>query len=145
VLAIVIAVVALLGLVANLGPTSVTATKLNRSIGSAFANLTALQQTYLGRHVPAGSHLQDSAICARQGVKDAYRGPGANWVCAIYISTRTPGQPTSVNYDVTVKPNGCYTAEGPESFIGPLTIHRPNGAPVLNPLFRFNGCFYVVP
>ena len=65
VLAIAVAVIALLAAVSNLGPTSVTATKLNSSIKLAFANLTALQQTDLGRHVPAGSHLHDSALCSR--------------------------------------------------------------------------------
>ncbi len=50
-----------------------------------------------------------------------------------------------MNYDVAVKPNGCYTADGPETFIGPLTIHRHDEPPILNPLFRFNGCFEVAP
>lgn len=144
VLAIAVAVIAVLAAVSNVGPTSVTATKLNRSIKLAFANLTALQQTDLGRHVPAGSHLHDSALCSRQGVRHPYRGPGDNWLCHIYIPN-LPKEPTEVSYDVTVKPNGCYTAAGPESFIGPLTIHRPNGQAILNPLFRFNGCFEVAP
>jgi ABC-2 type transport system permease protein len=144
VLAIAVAVIALLGAVSNVGPTSVTAKKLDRSIAQAFANLTTLQQTDLGRHVPAGSHLDDGAICLRQGVRHAYRGAGDNWLCTIYIPN-LPHEPTDVNYDVAVKPNGCYTAEGPESFIGPLTIHRPDGSPILNPLFRFNGCFEVAP
>lgn len=50
-----------------------------------------------------------------------------------------------MSYDVDVKPNGCYTAEGPPGFIGPLTIRRPNHAPIVNPLFRFDGCFEVAP
>ena len=144
VLAVVVGIAVLLGVVSNLGPTSITAAKLNRSIAVTFANLTTLQQQDLGRHVPPGAHLQDGAICSRQGVVHAYRGAGDNWLCTIYIP-RPPREPTTVNYDVTIKPNGCYTAEGPESFIGPLTIHGPDGSPVLNPLFRFNGCFEVAP
>jgi ABC-type transport system involved in multi-copper enzyme maturation permease subunit len=143
-LAVAIAVIALLGAISNLGPTSVTATKLARSIELTFANLTALQQTDIGRHVPAGSHLDDGAICSRQGVRHADRGPGDNWLCTIYIPN-PPREPTEVNYDVAVKPNGCYTAGGPENFIGPLTIHRPDGQPILNPLFRFSSCFEVAP
>jgi hypothetical protein len=145
VLAIAVAVTVLLGLVSSVGPTSVTDTKLNRSIELTFANLTTLQQKDLGRHVPAGAHLNDGAICSRQGVRRAYSGAGDNWLCTIYIPTSVPSEPKEVNYDVTVKPNGCYTAEGPESFIGPLTIHRPGGETILNPLFRFNGCFEVAP
>lgn len=144
VIAIATAVVAVLAAVSNLGPTSITDTKLNRSIAAAFANLTALQQRDLGRHVPAGLGIDDDALCSRQGVRRAYRGAGDNWLCTIYVQ-RPPKEPLEVNYGVTVKPNGCYTAEGPESFIGPLTIHRPNGETVLNPLFRFNGCFEVAP
>lgn len=144
VLAVAVGVIALLGAVSNLGSTSVTAAKLGRSIGSTFANLTALQQADLGRHVPAGSHLPDGAICSRQGTEHPNRGPGANWTCNIYIPN-LPKEPTEVHYDVTVKPNGCYTAEGPEAFIGPLTIHRPDGSTILNPLFRFTSCFEVAP
>jgi ABC-2 type transport system permease protein len=144
VLAIAVALIALLGVVSNLGPTSITDSKLDRSIALTFANLTALQQTDLGRHVPAGSHLDDSAICSRQGVKHPYRGPGDNWLCDVYVPKLLNGV-TEVNYDVAVKPNGCYTADGPESFIGPLTIHRRNGPPIVNPLFRFSGCFEVAP
>ncbi len=144
VLAVAVAVVALLGAVSSVGPTSVTAGKLNRSIALTFSNLTTLQQMDLGRHVPAGAHLHVGSICSRQGVRRVYRGPGGDWLCTIYIP-KPPREPTEVNYGVTVKPNGCYTAEGPESFIGPLTIHRPDGSPILNPLFRFNGCFEVAP
>ena len=145
-LVIVVALIAVLAVVGNLGPASITDTKLNDAIGSTFGNLTALQQTDLGRVVPAGTHLDDYAVCSRQGGKPVYSGPGDNWLCIIYIPKLTKlGEFTEVHYDVAVKPNGCYTAEGPESFIGPLTIHRPNGPPVLNPLFRFDGCFEVAP
>ena len=65
-------------------------------------------------------------ICSRQGVRHPYRGPGDTGAATIYVPT-LPKEPIEVSYDVTVKPNGCYTAAGPESFIGPLTIHRPNG------------------
>ncbi|HEY2354051.1 MAG TPA: ABC transporter permease [Gaiellaceae bacterium] len=140
-----VAVVALLGVVSNLGPTSVTATKLAHSIESTFSNLAVLQQEDLGRHVPPGSHLGNGAVCSRRGVRDTQRGPGDDWLCSIYVPSKSLSQPTEVSYDVTVKPNGCYTAEGPESFIGPLTLHRPNGQTVLNPLFRFSSCFEVAP
>jgi ABC-2 type transport system permease protein len=144
VLAIAIAVVALLGAISNLGPTSITANKLEKSISQTFNNLTVLQQKDLGRNVPAGGHLDLIAFCQRQGVLQTHRGPGADWLCGIDIP-KLFGEPTEVSYDVDVKPNGCYTAEGPPSFIGPLTIRRPNHPPIVNPLFRFNGCFEVAP
>jgi ABC-2 type transport system permease protein len=143
-LAVVVAVIAVLGAVSDIGPSSITDTKLDHSIARTFANLTAVQQELIGRHVPAGSHLPDGAVCYRPGVRNAYRGPGDNWSCTLYIPNTT-SEPTEVHYDVAVKPNGCYTAEGPETFIGPLTIRRPNGERVLNPLFRFSSCFEVAP
>ncbi len=144
VLAIVIAVVALLGAASNLGPTSVTAAKLEKSISQTFNNLTVLQQEDLGRHVPAGAFLDLIAFCGRQGVLQTRSGPGADWLCNIEVP-KLFGDTTEVSYDVDVKPNGCYTAEGPPSFIGPLTIHRRNHPPIVNPLFRFDGCFEVAP
>ena len=145
VLVVAIAVIAVLGAVSNLGPSSITDGKLNRSIALTFANLTALQQEDLGRHVPAGSRLPAEAVCSRVGVQNAYRGPGDDWRCTIYLPSRLNQQPNDVHYDVAVKPNGCYTAAGAESFIGPLTIRRPNGQRIPNPLFRFTGCFNVAP
>jgi len=142
-LAIATAVVALLGAVSNLGPTSITADKLDKSISQTFQNLTIVQQKDLGRQVPVGGHLDLFSSCRRQGVQHATRGPGDDWLCGLEIAKY--GGVSSVSYDVAVKPNGCYTAEGPPSFIGPLTIRRRNRPPIVNPLFRFNGCFEVAP
>ena len=144
VLAIAIAVVAVLGAISDLGPTSITSGKLEKSISQTFSNLTVLQQQDLGRHVPAGARLDVAALCRRQGVLQTQRGPGPDWFCAIYIP-RLPHDPTEVSYEVDVKPNGCYIASGPPGFIGPLMIRRPNRPPVVNPLFRFEGCFEVAP
>jgi ABC-2 type transport system permease protein len=144
-LTVAIAVVALLGGVSNLGPTSITAGKLDHSISQAFQNLTLLQEKDLGRHVPAGSHLDLFSSCRRQGVgpEHATRGPGDDWLCGIEIAKYNGVVP--VSYDVAVKPNGCYIAEGPPGFIGRLTIRRRNGPPIVNPLFRFDGCFEASP
>ena len=144
VLAVAVAVVAVLAVLSTVGPTSITAGKLERSISRTFNNLTVLQQKELGRRVPAGGHLDLVAFCRRPGVQQTDRGPGADWSCTIQIP-KLFGEVTSVSYDVDVKPNGCYTAAGPPSFIGPLTIRRPGRPPIVNPLFRFNGCFEVAP
>ena len=142
--AVAVGIVALLAGVSNLGPSGITATRLDRSIRRTFDNLTVLQQQYLGHRVPTGAHLRIWPTCRRQGVKHPTRGPGDNWLCSLDI-VRNGGNLLPVNYDVAVKPNGCYTAEGPPSFIGPLTIREPNGTTRVNPLFRFQGCFEVAP
>jgi ABC-2 type transport system permease protein len=144
VVAVAVAAVAVLAAVSNLGPTGVTATRLDRSIKKTFDNLTVLQQEDLGRHVAAGRHLQIFPSCRRQGIAHPTRGAGDNWLCALDVIQRG-GTLLPVAYDVTVKPNGCYTAEGPPSYIGPLTIREPNGTRRVNPLFRFDGCFEVAP
>jgi ABC-2 type transport system permease protein len=144
VVAVAVAAVAVLAAASNLGPTGITAARLDRSIKKTFENLTVLQQEYLGRHVPAGAHLQIWPSCRRQGAANPTRGPGDNWLCALDVIQRG-GSLLPVAYDVAVKPNGCYTAEGPPSYIGPLTIRERNGTRRVNPLFRFDGCFEVAP
>ena len=44
-----------------------------------------------------------------------------------------------MTYRLTVKPDGCYTAEGPES-VGPMRVRDARGEVVVNPLFGFDGC-----
>jgi ABC-2 type transport system permease protein len=46
-----------------------------------------------------------------------------------------------MTFDVSLRANGCYTAQGPPSIIGPLRIRDLRGRPFLNPLYAFDGCF----
>ena len=144
VLAAATALVALLAAASNWGPTAITQTRLERSIVRDFRNLTVLQQKDLGRRDLSGRNMRILPSCRRQGVPTPTRGPGDNWVCFLDVFTLSGAQIT-VDYDVTVQTNGCYTAEGPPAFIGPLTIRDRQGRRRLNPLFRFDGCFDVVP
>jgi ABC-2 type transport system permease protein len=139
-LAVVVAVLAVLAVAGSVGPTPITAAKLQRSLATTFGNLVVLQQTMLGRHVPAGASLNVMPACRRRGVATPRRGPGDNWLCTVNVVTPSASQ-VPVNYDVTVRPNGCYTAEGPPSFIGPATIRERGGRSSVNPLFQFDGCF----
>jgi ABC-2 type transport system permease protein len=134
------AVVAFLAVASSWGPTAITAARLSKSMAATFNNLVVLQQTLLGRHVPAGAALNVLPVCRRRGVSTPTRGPGDNWICTLNVVTQTANQ-LPVNYDVTVRANGCYTAEGPPAFIGPLTIRGPHGRTSVNPLFEFDGCF----
>ena len=143
-LVIAVAVVVLLGVASNWGPTAITQARLEHSIVEDFRNLTVLQQKYLGRRELAGKELRILPSCRRHGVATPRRGPGDNWVCVLNVFTPTGGQVT-IDYDVTVQTNGCYTAEGPPAFIGPLTIRDRQGRRRVNPLFRFDGCFDVSP
>jgi hypothetical protein len=75
---------------------------------------------------------------------DRNRGPGDDWLCTLDVVTPTAAH-VAVNYDVAVEADGCYSADGPPAFIGPLTIRDSHGRPRINPLFRFDGCFEVEP
>jgi ABC-2 type transport system permease protein len=144
VLVIATALVAVLAVASNWGPTAITQNRLERSVVANFRNLTVLQQDYLGRPHAPGRDMRILPSCRRQGVATPTRGPGDNWVCALDVFTAALKQ-VPVNYDVTVQTNGCYTAEGPETYIGPLTIRDRQGRRRVNPLFRFDGCFDVEP
>jgi ABC-2 type transport system permease protein len=142
VLLLAVGLVALLAVASNWGPTAITQTRLERSIVQDFRNLTVLQQKELGRHGLVRRDLRVLPRCRRQGVATPTRGAGDDWVCILNVFT--PSQ-TTIDYDVTVQSDGCYTADGPPAFIGPLTIRSPRGRRLLNPLFRFDGCFDVGP
>src|SRR5262249_6039158 len=119
-----VGLVALLAVASNWGPTAITRTRLERSIVEDFRNLTVLQQKELGRHGLGRRDLRVLPGCRRQGVATPARGAGNDWVCILNVFT--PSQ-TTIDYDVTVQSSGCYTADGPPAFIGPLTIRNPRG------------------
>ena len=144
VLVIAVALVGLFAFAGNLGPTAITQTRLERAILTNFRNLTVLQQKDLGRRDLPGRRMRVLPSCRRQGVPTPTRGPGDNWVCYLDVFTSS-GAEFTVDYDITLQTNGCYTAEGPPAFIGPVTIRDRQGRRRVNPLFRFDGCFDVAP
>jgi hypothetical protein len=73
-------------------------------------------------------------------VSTPYSGQGDDWHCTLSVIGRQ-AQQMPVGFDVNVRANGCYTAEGPPSVIGPATIRRPGRGFGPNPLFVFDGCF----
>jgi hypothetical protein len=140
--AVATAVIALLALAANWGPTGVTATRLRASITPTFNNLTLLQQRLLGRPVPAGASLNIVPTCSRRGA--APQGPG-DWSCTLTVYIPQPGavpfQQTPVTYEVSVQANGCYKGQSPPSFVGQQTMRDAQGRTVVNPLFVLYSCF----
>ncbi len=137
-LAVSAAAVTALALGAGWGPPFVTASRLNSAIAPEFENLVVLQQHELGRTVPAGSTLKLLSTCRRRGAATPYRGSG-DWFCTLTAVAANLRQ-LPLNYDVDVRPNGCFTAHGPPSVGGAvLRGHRAAGTP--NPLYAFDGCF----
>jgi ABC-2 type transport system permease protein len=142
VVALATAIVALLALGADLGPTGVTADRLSAAIGPAFNHITLLQQSMIGRQAPPDATLDVLPNCNRRGALSI--GPG-DWNCTLYVylpqPNAVPFQQTQVEYEVSVQYNGCYKAQSPPSFLGGPTMRDAAGHSVPNPLFIVYGCF----
>jgi hypothetical protein len=120
----------------------VTAARLKASLTTTFNRLTLLQQSELGRSVPAGAKLNVIPYCSRRG--STSRGPG-DWACTMDVfipqAGPVPFQQTPVTYDVSVQSDGCYKAQSPPAFIGQQTMRDGNGKSVVNPLYMIYSCF----
>jgi ABC-2 type transport system permease protein len=128
-----------LGVASDLGPTGITPTRLARSITPTFENLVLLQQREDGGSGASGESLNVVPICRRtSGVRSV--GPGDDWVCSLDV-TGPPARQLWLGYEVNVRANGCYTAEGPPTVIGRLMLRATAGHHVLNALYEFDGCF----
>ena len=101
-----------------------------------------LQQRLLGRRIPPGATLAVVPSCKRPGGTPISPGHGAgdDWRCT--LSVIGPGlRQTPITYEVHVRTNGCYTADGPPALVGQPTIRDVHGHQVINPALRFDGCF----
>ena len=146
VVAMTIVVVTLLAVGSDLGPSGVTTRRLDRAVAGAFSNVSLLQQRLIGRTPPPGAALQVQPYCSpRASVAStpSNSGPG-DWLCTVYIYLPQPGsvpfQRTNVEYDVSVRWDGCFKAQSPPGFIGGQTMADANGRTVANPLFTVYGC-----
>ncbi|MGZ4167030.1 MAG: ABC transporter permease [Solirubrobacteraceae bacterium] len=137
-----VAVIAVLAFASNLGPAGVTARRLDNAIGAAFNNVSLLQQRLIGRLAPPGARLDVEPFCNRRATRS--EGPG-DWLCNVYVylpqPKSVPFQRTNVEYDVSVRYDGCYKAQSPPTFIGGPTMTDLTGRSVVNPLFVVYGCF----
>ena len=136
------ALVAVLALLTDVGPTGDTQHRLSAAIGEEFNNLTLLQQEAIGRQIPAGAKLDILPNCNRRAAEAV--GPG-EWNCSLDVylpqNHAVAYNATSVEYDVNLESDGCYKAQSPPSFIGGATLKSASGDTVTNPLFVVYGCF----
>ena len=136
-------IVLALGAAGDLGPSDVTASRLEASVGATFNRLTVLQQRELGHAIPRGAALALRTTCRRAG-SQTRRGAG-DWSCAIAVVRPSPGvepfQTTVLSYDLNVRPDGCYRAQAPPSLVGQQALTDAHGQSVVNPLYTIYGCF----
>jgi ABC-2 type transport system permease protein len=137
-----VAVIAILALCSSLGPVSADGARVQSSVGSAFNNVTLLQQRLIGRVAPPNGQLHVLPNCNKRGA--APGGPG-DYLCNVYVylpqPKKVPFQQTNVEYDVSVQYNGCWKASTPPAFVGGQTIQDAQGKQVTNPMFVVYGCF----
>ncbi|MDQ3216834.1 MAG: ABC transporter permease [Actinomycetota bacterium] len=117
----------------------ITSHRLERSVDTTFKNLLIAQQDLLGNQVKERSLLV-FPLCKRDSVvRGPSSGAGDDWGCDVIVDGGG-FRGLSVSYSITVRPNGCYTAEGPPLVIGPLRIQKAGGGVAVNPLYAFDGC-----
>lgn len=106
------------------------------SFAQVFAGRYAAQQATLGRTDVTAAKLKPQATCGRTGTSSA--GPGEDWTCTVtYADGVTSG--TQV-FEVQVKADGCWKADGPATVQTPLVLDALTGDQVPNPLAEFDGC-----
>jgi ABC-2 type transport system permease protein len=133
------AIVAILIGASGWGPTNATAGRLQGSITPTFERLVSLQfrwRTHRAAPPNAAVHVRTSC---RRG-NGTRRGPGDDWMCVVrVIHPQVKG--AAIALTVTLRANGCYTAESPPSIVGPLLLRDTHGQTFVNPLSSFDGCF----
>jgi hypothetical protein len=126
----------LLSLVVAGCATSATQQAMAPSFAEVFAGRYAAQQQALGRTDVVASALQARATCGRTGTSP--EGPGEDWTCSVtYADGVTSG--TQV-FEVQVKPDGCWKADGPPTVQAPVIVDALTGEQATNPLVEFDGC-----
>jgi ABC-2 type transport system permease protein len=120
--------------------TWITSRHVEASVGGTFEQLVIIQQGLLGRRIEPGS-LRVYPFCKRESAPfGPSTGAGDDWTCSIYADGPPPLSRVAVGYTLTIRPDGCYTAEAPPEVIGPAHLKRAGGGTAINPLFAFDGC-----
>ena len=120
------------------GRSTITADRIERAIEPTFANLVAVQISWLEIPPMPASAVDVTGSC-RTRVAGSDSGAG-EWVCRL----RWLGPDRQVlrdTFDVVVATDGCYTATAEGEQLGGLTLRAPNGREVRNLLHTFEGCF----
>src|SRR5262245_35297540 len=126
---------------ASCGPSPITPDRIQSAIAPTFANLVQVQVSWLGLPPMAASDFEVTATCRKPSTGDGKSGAGAGeWVCTLHW--QGPDRRTLRDtYDLFVNTDGCYTATVAGESLGGPTLRGPNGTPVRNLLYAFEGCF----
>ena len=122
----------------GVGPTGITADRVQAAVGSTFERLVVLQYRWRTHTQPQNAAPQLRSSCQRTGHGSANDGAGDDWSCVLHIVHPQAAAP--IGLEVTVRANGCYTADAPPGIVGPRQIRDVRGRTFTNPLYAFDGC-----
>lgn len=132
-----LALVAAAFLLSACGP-DITQARVQNSVGPAFVNLYQLQRELLG--LAPAINPTAPAVCQRTGRGNPNSGAGDDWLCQLTLSINGVFQ-SVFTYELSVRADGCYVADGSPSLVGGAMLTTPSGENRVNPLFKFYGCF----
>jgi hypothetical protein len=79
-------------------------------------------------------------FCKRESViSGVSSGPADDWTCQVFVDGPHVSR-IAADYSISVRPDGCYTADAPASLVGPLNMKTPGGGTTINPLSAFDSC-----
>jgi ABC-2 type transport system permease protein len=134
------AVFAVLIALSDRGPTRITSGRLEAAISPTFERLVSLQYRWRTHRVaPANNAAVHVRTRCRRG-SGASTGSGDDWTCLVRV-VHPQVKGAAVALTVTVRSNGCFTADAPPSIVGPLLLRDTRRRTFVNPLYRFDGCF----
>jgi hypothetical protein len=134
-----LALAGLAAVAAGCASTGITSDRVSHSVAPTFDRMYRWQQRLEG--ASTAMPLNTEANCVKGDASVPDQGAGSNWVCTISFLISGADTPVSFNWNVTVKPNGCWTAEGTPPQLGGQTIHTRTGKTVSNPIYAVDGCF----
>lgn len=125
-------------LLTGCGP-SYGADALAHAVGQSFANLYQQSTGLAGRTDVEADRLHATTSCQRGGGDTPDAGPGDDWHCLVTFADPVLGV-RQVAYEVALKPDGCFTADGPPAVVGDAHITAADGRWRVNPVYAFDGC-----
>lgn len=133
------AISALLGAFSGVGPTALTASRLDASVAATFGNLVEVRYHWQSG-AQADTTIPWHATCNRGAGTRHNAGAGDDWACTVTDLRASDGVGANV-LDVTLKANGCYEVQSPPGAVGALYVNDDHGKAFINPLYAFDGCF----
>lgn len=125
-------------LLVGCGP-SYRADDLAGTVGRTFSHLYVRGESEAGRTDVTADGLRVTTNCQRGGGDTLDEGPGGDWRCLVRFTDPAFGT-KQVLYEVVLKPEGCFSADGPPAVVGDQRIRHADGISRVNPIYAFDGC-----